>query len=137
MPELLKLYHSLPAPMQTVAASMWGYYLRWWRYGAETEGWVEEALDREYWSADQWKSWREENLSRLLHRAATRVPYYRDQWERRRREGDRLSWELLENWPILSKDTVRSWGSQFVADDCNIRSMYQEHTSGTSGKSLA
>ena len=34
---LLNLYHRLPAPARSVAASMRGYYLRSWRYGLETE----------------------------------------------------------------------------------------------------
>ena len=43
----------------------------------------------------------------MLHRAATRVPYYRDYWTERRRGGDTASWEVLENWPILNKEILR------------------------------
>jgi hypothetical protein len=34
---LLKVYHRLPPPLRSVAASVQGYYLRWWRYGPETD----------------------------------------------------------------------------------------------------
>ena len=108
---LLKLYHGLPAPLRSVAASLRGFYLRSWRYGTETDRLVEEALDREYWSASQWKVWREERLAYVLHRAATRVPYYRELWTARRTKGDKTSWEYLENWPILEKDTYQTESS--------------------------
>lgn len=34
---LLRLYHRLPNPMRSIAASLRGLYLRNWRYGPETE----------------------------------------------------------------------------------------------------
>ena len=54
---LLQLYHRLPAPARTVAASLHGYYLRSWRYGPETARLVAEALEREQWSSERWKIW--------------------------------------------------------------------------------
>jgi phenylacetate-CoA ligase len=73
----------------------------------------------------------------LLHRAATRVPYYREQWAARRRQGDKASFEYLENWPILEKNRVKENPHAFVADDCILRLMFREDTSGTTGKSLS
>lgn len=134
---LLKAYHSLPAPLRSVAASMRGFYLRSWRYGSETGRLVEEALGRENWSMRQWKAWREERLAYVLGRAATQVPYYREQWAARRRAGNKASWEYLENWPILEKESVRENPRAFVADDCDVRHMFHEHTSGSTGKPLS
>jgi phenylacetate-CoA ligase len=136
MSRLLTLYHHLPPPARNLAATLRGYYLRSWRYGPETERLVEEALERERWSAEQWKRWQEERLAYVLHRAATQVPYYRQQWEERRRRGDTASWEILENWPVLDKEPLRAHPQAFVADDCDIRRMFHEHTSGTTGKPL-
>ena len=133
---LLRLYHRLPAPARSVAASVRGGYLRSWRYGPETERLVEEALERERWSPARWDDWRGERLARVLRRAATQVPYYRSQWEERRRRGDRASWEYLENWPLLEKESVRADAAAFVAEDCDPRRMFHDHTSGTTGKSL-
>jgi len=134
---LLKAYHSLPAPLRSVVASMRGFYLRSWRYGPETGRLVDEALGRESWSVSQWKIWREERLAHVLHRAATQVPYYREQWAARRRAGDMVSWKYLENWPILEKESVRETPRAFVADDCDTRKMFHEHTSGSTGKPLS
>ena len=136
MPELLSIYQRLPYPFKILAASIRGYHLRWWRYGKDTERWVEEALEREFWSEEQWSAWRQERLSYVLHRAATQVPYYRDYWQQQRRMGNTASWEVLENWPILQKETLRRSPEAFVAEDCDLRGMYCDHTSGTTGTPL-
>ena len=132
----LRLYHRLPAPARSIAATLEGYYLRWWRYGPMSERLMQEAIEREHWSAEQWRQWREERLAYVLERAATRVPFYRDQWSARRRRGDRASWAQLENWPILEKETVRQQPRAFVADDCSVRRMFHLRTSGTTGTPL-
>jgi phenylacetate-CoA ligase len=136
MSMLLRLYHYLPAPARSAAATLRGLYLRAWRYGPETERLMEEVRDRERWSAERWRTWREERLDYVLHRAATRVPYYCEQWAARRRRGDRASWAYLENWPVLDKEPLRAHPTAFLADDCATRRMFHERTSGTTGKPL-
>ena len=136
MPLALSLYHWLPAPAQSVAATLVGLAERWWRYGPGSERLTEEAREREHWTLAQWNAWRDERLGFVLHRAATRVPFYREQWTARRRRGDRASWELLENWPILEKETVRRQPRAFVADDRSVGLMSHLRTSGTTGTPL-
>jgi phenylacetate-CoA ligase len=133
---LLRVYHRLPGRARSVAASLQGFYLRAWRYGPETDRLVEEAHERERWSLESWQRWQTERLAYVLERAATRVPYYRDQWARRRRKGDRASWELLENWPVLEKESLRTNPRAFLSDECEGRRLFHEHTSGTSGTPL-
>jgi len=132
----LRLYHWLPPAGRSVAASVRGLRLKAWRYGPDAERLVAEARDRETWTEAQWRDWTAERLAFVLRRAAARVPYYRRQWEERRRRGDRSSVESLENWPILEKESLREAPGSFVADDCDVRRMYHEHTSGTTGTPL-
>src|SRR5580765_8212784 len=120
---LLPLYHRLPPRMRSAAATLRGWYLNRWRYGPESRALMQEARERDGWSAVDWQKWREERLAYVLRRAATSVPYYRDMWSARRQRGDRSSWEILENWPILEKDTLRANPRRFVADDCDTRRM--------------
>lgn len=135
-PKLLALYHRLPAKARSAAATLRGMYLNRWRYNKYTSNLKEEALERDRWSAAQWDTWRQERIAYVLHRAATRVPYYRQLWQARRALGDRASWEVLENWPLLEKDAVRADPRAFLADDCDPKKMFHEHTSGTTGKPL-
>lgn len=133
---LLKFYHRLPNRMRSAAATMHGWYLNRWRYGEGSEELAQEARERDHWTAAQWETWRQERIAYILHRAATRVPYYRDHWQERRRKGDRASWEILENWPLLEKNAVRLNPRAFLADDCDPRRMFKEQTSGTTGTPL-
>ncbi len=136
MPDWIKIYQRLPYPLRVAVASGRGYQLQRWRYGAQTETLVQQALERDQWTDSQWQTWREEKLAHILHRAATQVPYYRERWQHRRRQGDKTSWELLENWPLLPKQAVRAHPQQFVADDCQIDKLFCDHTSGTTGTPL-
>ena len=133
MNPILRLYLGLPAPARSLAATLHGWYLRRSRYGSDTERLVAEALERDRWSAERWRQWREERLAYVLHRAATRVPYYREWWGARRRKGDRASRELLENWPILDKDAVQNHPLAFVADDCDVRRSAPRHPNDDRG----
>jgi phenylacetate-CoA ligase len=119
--------------MRSAAATLRGWYLNRWRYGADSAALTEEALERDTWSAAQWEKWRAERIAYILHRGATRVPYYRDYWAARRARGDRAAWDVLENWPLLEKDTLRANPKAFLADDCDPRRMFHENTSGTTG----
>jgi phenylacetate-CoA ligase len=110
--------------------------LNWWRYGRDLESLVDQALAREQWSPEQWRVFQETRLAEVLHRAATRVPYYREHWARRRRNGDRAAQDLLANWPILGKQDLRRAPRAFLADDRNPRCMLRERTSGTTGTPL-
>ncbi len=134
---LKHLYDNSPYALRVLGASAYGLRVRQWRYGRKTNEFVQTALERDGWSADRWNDWQKERLAYILHCAATRVPYYRTMWESRRRKGDNSSWEILQNWPILKKETLRENPSAFVADDCDANRMYREQTSGTTGTPLA
>lgn len=110
--------------------------MRWWRYDQGTQRRVSEALARETWSEGQWDLWQRDRLETLLDRAATRVPFYRDQWEKRRAQGDLSPWTSLDNWPILRKEDLRKEPLRFIADDRNTRFMMKLGTSGSTGKPL-
>ena len=130
----ISLYYQLPYPIRSLAVSSWGYYLRWCRYGPETDRWVVESLQRETWPADQWKSWQENRLVFMLNLAATRVPYYRQMWAARRRAGYRASWQSLENWPLLEKSVVRENPRAFISELSSRKHLYTDHTGGTTGE---
>lgn len=133
----LSLYHRLPGPLREASASLHGYRLRRWRYGPETDPLIAATLERDRWSPEQWERWRAERLPPFLRRAATAVPFYRRHWEERLAAGDRASPERLEDWPVLSKESVRADPRAFLSEDCDPRRMRHEHTSGTTGTPLS
>jgi phenylacetate-CoA ligase len=129
-----KIFHQLPLPLKTLSVSAWGFYLRALRYGGEFNRLVEEALGRDSWSIAQWESLQQETLARMLQHAATTVPYYRRLWEERRRQGDKTSWDVLENWPILEKEIVRENPQLFISHLSKKKLLFVDHTGGTTGK---
>jgi phenylacetate-coenzyme A ligase PaaK-like adenylate-forming protein len=128
----LTLYHRLPGPMQSIAAGARGLYLHSWRYSTDTERLIDEARERERWTAEQWDVWRHTSLPDVLEHAARAVPYYREYWRQQRAAGNTRPITDLHNWPILEKETVRANPEAFVADEGRER-VYREHTSGTTG----
>lgn len=130
--DLLALYHRLPYPGRCLAAAARGLYLRCWRYGRATPRLVEEALERDSWSGDDWRRFHDQRLRALLRRAVTRVPYYRELSKAR----PRADWEALATWPVLKKEHVRRDPRAFLADDRDPRRMFREHTSGSTGTPL-
>jgi phenylacetate-CoA ligase len=136
MVSALDVYHRLPAPARNLVASGRGYYLRRWRYGADTDAMADEALARESWPPERWAELRRERLDAILARAGARVPHYRELWARRGRRPSRE----LSDWPILAKDALRAELKvdpvRFLADDRDRRRMFHEHTSGTTGTPL-
>ena len=133
---LLRAYYGLPYPLKVTLATLRGAQLNRWRYGPETDHLMAEALERESWSRERWAAWQQERLAFVLHRAATQVPYYREQWAARRAASDRAPWEYLENWPILTKEALRHAPEAFLADDTRHGALYEGHTSGTTGATL-
>jgi phenylacetate-CoA ligase len=130
---LKKIYWRLPAGPRSLIASGYGYYLRSWRYGRDSEGLIEQALERESWSPARVKAWQQERLAQMLHVAATRVPYYRRQWRDRRQRGDNSSWEDLDNWPVLSKEPLRKHPEAFLVTGTDPRKLFRVDTSGSTG----
>src|SRR5439155_12371886 len=130
---LLHLYHGLPISLRSAAATARGSSSRYWRYGPRTASLVEEALERDTWSRASWQDWQQVQLAQVLHRAATQVPYYREQWSLRRRRGDRASLEVLANWPILEKEAVQRYGAGFVGDVCGGRRSMCVRSGGAGG----
>jgi phenylacetate-CoA ligase len=126
-------YTHLPPWARSWAASGYGLLLRHVRYGGDHELLVRGALQRDGWTTDAWRRWQAARLPDLLEHAATCVPFYRDQWQRRRAAGDRAPWSDLANWPILEKSEVRERPGAFLADGVDATKLEELHTSGTSG----
>ena len=117
------LYHRLPGPLRTVAASVHGRRLRRWRYGPETDRLVAEARERDGWDQDRWVSWLDERRRAQLAHAATLAGY-----------AGASGGDELASWPVLAKERVRADPRSFVDPDAD--DLYEEHTSGTTGTPL-
>jgi phenylacetate-CoA ligase len=129
----LNLYHRLPPTLRSIVASTRGYYLAYWRYGSNIDEIMDIAQEKETWTHYQWNVWQQNRLSYVLERSANTVPYYKEYWAKRKRNGDRASYLYLENWPILNKEDLRKSPMKFLSEACNKNRMFRDSTSGTTG----
>lgn len=130
---LMPLYRRAPTWLRSLFGTIYGYHLARWRYGPETDRLVHEALDRETWSNERWSAWQSKRVESILYRARHHVPYYRELWDARERSGDERRWEVLSDWPVLSKEVLRARPQDFIADDAGSTPLFRLETSGTSG----
>ena len=128
---LLSAYQRLPYPARMVAASARGASLYRWRYGRNTAALVAAAAAREQWSVERWQAWQAAQLRDLLVHAAGAVPHYRRDEHRSADLGN------LADWAVLPKQRVRESPRDFLADGCNPKRMFEDHTSGTTGTPVA
>lgn len=130
------IYNLLPYLLKTIIASIAGIQRQRLRYGPNLELLVSDAFEREMWGPEPWAEYQKGRLTEILSIAYHDVPYYRHQWAERKRLGDDSDWQVLENWPILSKQIVRNDPKAFVRESIKLHSLHQDHTSGTSGSPL-
>lgn len=116
-------------------ASAYGYLAQRRRYGGDVETLVRQALERESWTDDAWRVWRESRLASVLKTAATATPYYQALWS----DDDRrkAAWSNLGAWPILDKESLRRDPPSFLADGARAERLTLVQTSGTTGTPLS
>jgi phenylacetate-CoA ligase len=136
MHEWLIIYNHLPSWLKNSVASLYGFRLKMIRYSKDTNNLATNALTHEKWSPDQWRIYQDGQLAKVLWHAAKYVPYYHSIWQNRRQRGDKSSVELLQNWPVLKKETLRAHPKAFIHEGTRLSSQVSEHTSGTTGKPL-
>ena len=121
-----RLYPKLPTFLRFAAASLRGHQLQQRRYGPHQRG---AASSKKLWSGsvghlEQWRRWTERPAGVLLHHAAERTcRTIGITGMSGGAQGDRASPEILQNWPILSKQDLREnpprWSSSRLPGTCS------------------
>ena len=112
-------------------ASAQGAYLEGVRYDSTTAKRIEGYLEREYWSGEDWKSWKNSSLEKTLYNAKKYIPFYQQYWA-----SNNKSYEELKNWPILTKKMINNSPDLFIDSRYKKSKLYEDHTSGTTGTPL-
>jgi phenylacetate-CoA ligase len=131
-----QLYKRLPVPLQHAAVT--AFSLGWTRrrFGGRYRQFVSEFIARERFTAEQWQAWQTQELRKVLHLAATRVPFYRRAWKKLgldERRIERFTIDDLSALPILEKEDVRAAPEDFLIDGLVPRNSVICPTSGSSG----
>lgn len=87
----------------------------------------------QWWSPGQVESLHHERLERLLRRAVTHVPYYRELAGKRGWRPDAIGPALLTEFPLVDKTVLTAEQAAFLADDCAAADRIADSTGGSSG----
>lgn len=129
------LYARLPRWAQHGAVSTYGLYWRWLRFGPGYERFLKEYLERERMSPEEWLTWQQQQVLKLLQMATTVVPYYRRTWSPEEKKSALAG--RLQELPLLEKDPLRAAPKAFLRQDVHPRSRLVFHTSGSTGTPIA
>lgn len=135
MGRLEAAYAQLPTFLQHCAATGFGLYRKWLRFGPGYPVYVRGYREREGMTAHQWGKWQHRALTDLLRDAAYHVPYYRDTWTPEQKVSAASGY--LEELPLLPKGPIRENPTRFLRDGVKPRHVSVFHTSGSSGTPIA
>lgn len=131
----MELYWRLPAALQEFLLSLYARHLDGLYYGSAYEASVGHFRNLQAISAPEIASWQNERLRWIVATAATRVPYYREQWKA-------IDWRsvrsasTLQALPAVEKQALRQNEKNFLAENVSPKSLWLEKTSGTTGTAL-
>ena len=139
MPNFLKsLYFALPAIAQDCAITALGYRRRWQRFGRIYCKHLDDLMESQWFSAEQFAQLQLQKLRHLLAECAMYVPYYQKKFsEIGFNTTDLKSLGDLRKLPILEKDTLRSQTEKFHNLAPGRKAIEVELTSGSTGAPLA
>jgi phenylacetate-CoA ligase len=131
----MEVYWRLPAFVQEAALSLYAAHLDRLYYGDGYEEWREKFKSWQTWSRADAEAWQSERLRALVDLAAKRVPYYKRRWQG-------LEWQSvrsindLHTLPTLDKESLRQKEREFIAEGIDLKSLWKDQTSGTTGGAL-
>lgn len=129
------LYARLPVLLQHGAVSAYGAYWYYLRFGPGYKRYVQEYREHEFFSAEDWQAYQQEQLRKLLSIAATKVPYYQRTWSEQEKKAALDG--RLEELPLLQKAPIRAEAKAFLRQDMKPRYPLVFHTSGSTGTPIA
>ncbi|MFQ5767328.1 MAG: phenylacetate--CoA ligase family protein, partial [Acidobacteriota bacterium] len=131
------IYARAPAGVQNLLLSHRGARLKTRRFGTAYTRWMELLSRSEHWSQAERDEYTYVQIRRIVKRAYLHVPYYRRIMTERKLHYDDIKGSSdLARLPVLTKDDIRQYGDQMVADDIQRRELLLGQTSGTTGSPL-
>ncbi len=127
-----KVYLASPIWLQQWMSAIWGW---WWyrsRYGNEFLKLIEEYSEHDHWTAEQFISYQEQQLHKLLL-IAQQSAYYRQIFTELGINPKMHPFDALRQLPFLSKESLRSNPADLLTQE-PPRGTKIFHSAGTTGK---
>ena len=128
------IYAKLPIALQSLAVCAEGWRIQRSRYNRDFHRLLAEYEARTFYTPEQIAAFRDERLRAFLRHGAATTPYYKEKF-RELLTGQQAPWEILEQLPILSRNTVQEATDAFISSAPGGPVMTC-HTSGSTGTGL-
>ena len=113
-----------------VAAYGWWWYRR--RFGPHFDRLAAELKARDRWTIEQFRTYQEEQLNKVLE-AARNSPYYRQVFTEAGVRPDMKAFDALRRMPLLSKETLRTRARELLTQKPTPKGTITFKSSGTTG----
>jgi len=111
--------------------STYGVYWHWARFGGSYKRHLKNYRQREWFTAEQWSRFQQDELKKVLSICAEHVPYYCNHWNEAEKRAAKNG--ELDKLPLLEKDALRQDANEFRREDMHPYPKLVFHTSGTTG----
>jgi len=129
----------LPTPIKTIAVNSFAILWKNKRFGSTFHKAWPQFVARDSYTRNEWHSYQEKNLRKLLIHAFETVPYYHNTFRERGFDKGYLKSFKLEELPLLpvvTKENFRSHPESFLSSITPRNSLYSLSSSGTTGTPL-
>ncbi len=109
-----KLYNVSPVFLQNALVSMYGWQWHKRRFGGIFQHELAGFRQRESFTSEQWKSYVDASLKKMLLHAYDTVPYYRTVWDAAgvtKVQLNNITTDSLSALPMLDKESLRKYGT--------------------------
>ncbi len=130
------IYQYSPLWMQNLLVSAYGYLWKKRRFGGVFKDEYSKAKEREKFTAQQWKAYENEQLKKIVLHAFDHVPYYKTAFENNGLKRDwleNISTETISSLPLLTKETLRLCGTNYLLGDIREKDGKFFESSGSTG----
>jgi phenylacetate-CoA ligase len=131
----MELYWRLPVFVQELIISIYASRLEKINFGPSYREWCSRLHGWQSWSRTETEAWQTQQLQYLVELAATRVPYYLQEW----RHVDWKSVQAAADLPLLPrlpKQAIRQNEQAFLVTGVEPKTLCLERTSGSTGTAL-
>lgn len=129
------IFNSLPHGLRNAVAQVIGLVPEGWRERKithEIRGFIRQS---EFWTAEEWRQYQDQQVRELVAYAYENVPYYREEWKARQvAPADVSSVEALPLLPRINNAVVREHFEHLRARNMPARRAIEMTTGGTMGK---
>ena len=134
-----KTYYKLPVCLQNACISLYGLFWKNHRYGGVFEHAYREALEREFYSHEEWEEYQTNELRKLLIHAYDTVPFYKENYTNagiKRGYLASITLDGLKELPYLKKDELRKFGKTTLLSTRRGKGVFC-YSSGSTGTPTA